>query len=309
MKKFFKFMLFILIFFLIYMGLSYIFLPKQNLIKYGLYKTSSYTILGEEPNTIDTIVVGDSLVYSSISPMEIYKKYGYTVYDCADAGIIIEDAYNYFEIAADSQKPKVAILEPNFFFRNPKKRPWYEKPKKVLQNSLPLFKYHNNWKKMVFNNKSHSWINYYKGYKKNKNIKANQNYDYMHKNKLSAKIPPGNMEYFKKFVSYCKKNNIKLILISVPSQKSWSYDKHKTVEKLAKQYDLTYVNLNLVEDLTIDWSRETKDKGDHLNFYGAQKVSNYVGKYLEDSNLVKNHKGEKGYEDWDKALDYYLKSK
>ncbi len=308
MKKFCKFMLFIIIFIVIYMALSILFLPKQNLLKYGLYTTSANTILGEDPNTIDTIVVGDSLVYSSISPMEIYKKYGYTVYDCADAALIVEDAYEYFEVAADSQKPKIAILEPNMFFRNPKKRPWYSKPSKILRNSFPLIKYHNNWKKIVFNTKAHSWTNYYKGYKKNTDIKASFNYDYMKTNKASSKIPPVNMEYFKKFVSYCKKNNIKLVLISVPSQKSWSYEKSKVIENLAKQYDLTYVNLNLVEDLNIDWSKETKDKGDHLNFYGAQKVSSYVADYLKETGLVKNHKGEKGYEGWDKALKYYLNS-
>ena len=309
MKKFFKFMLFIIVFIILYLGLSYLFLPKDNLLKYGLYNTSSYEILGETPNTIDALVIGDSLVYSSISPMEIYNKYGFTLYDCAEAALLVEDAYAHFEIAADSQKPKIAILEPNMFFRNPKKRPWYSKPTRVLKNSFPLIKYHNNWKKMVFNTKSHSWTNYYKGYKKNKDIKASFNYDYMHKNKISNKIPPGNMEYFKKFVSYCKKNNIELMLISVPSQKSWSYEKHKTIEKLAKQYNITYLNLNLVEDLNIDWTKETKDKGDHLNFYGAQKVSDYIGNYLKINNKLKSHKNEKGYEEWDKALDYYLNTK
>ena len=40
----------------------------------------------------------------------------------------------------------------------------------------------------------------------------------------------------------------------------------------------------------------------------AHKVSSYVADYLKETGLVKNHKGEKGYEGWDKALKYYLNS-
>ena len=307
MKNFGKSILFIIIFVFIYITLSYLFLPKENLAKYGMYNTSLYEVLGEKRNTIDTLVVGDSLVYSSISPMEVYNEYGFTMFDCAEAAFLLSDAYDYLKIAADAQNPKIILVEANMFFRNADKKPWYDRPIKVLKNSLPLVTYHNNWKKMLFlNNKVNSWTNVSKGYKKNTNVKSSSNFDYMQNNKKKQVIPEANYEYIDKIVSYCKQNNIKLIFLGLPSQKSWNYQKHLIVEELANKYNVTYLNLNFNDVVPIDWTKETKDHGDHLNYLGAKKVSSYIGSYLKSFDILPNHQHEKGYEEWDRAVKFYM---
>ena len=136
MKNTIKIIMFITIAAIIYMGLSYLFIPKLNIKKYGMYNTSMYELLAEKQNTIDTIVLGDSLVYSAISPMEIYSKHGYTVFDCAEPAQIMSDAYEYYKIAIDSQNPKIVIIEPNMFFRDPKEKPWFNKTLKILKNTM-----------------------------------------------------------------------------------------------------------------------------------------------------------------------------
>ena len=318
MKNVLKIIIFIANFVIIYIIFSYFFLPKINLYKYGMYNTSLYEILKKKKNTIDTIVLGDSLVYSSVSPMEIYNEYGYTVFDCAEPAQILSDTYEYFKIAMDSQNPKVVIIEPNIFFRDANKKPWYNRPLKIIKNALPLVKYHNNWKKILFKTgKVNNWTNITKGYKKNKKIKASINFDYMNKNlkndpyiedKDYATIPVNNYEYINKIVDYCKERNIKIVLISFPSQRSWNYEKHKVIKKISKEYNLEYKNLNFENEIKIDWKKETKDRGEHLNDQGAKKVSKYVGNYLKEINIVPNHKNEKGYEEWDKASKYYMNS-
>ena len=69
---------------------------------------------------------------------------------------------------------------------------------------------------------------------------------------------------------------------------------------------LAYLNLNLVDELNINWEKETKDRGDHLNYSGAKKVSDFIGSYLQSFDLLTNHKNEKGYEEWDRAVKYYM---
>jgi hypothetical protein len=229
------------------------------------------------------------------------------MFDCAEAAFLISDAYNYLKIAADAQNPKIVMVEANMFFRDANKKPWYDGPIKILKNSLPLVTYHNNWKKMLFfNGGINSWTNVSKGYKKNTSVKSSKNFDYMKDNKKKQVIPTANYEYIEKIVSYCEQNNIKLIFLGLPSQKSWNHQKHMIVEKLANQYDVTYLNLNLVDELDINWETETKDRGDHLNYSGAKKVSDYLGVYLQNFDLLTNHKKEKGYEEWDRAVKYYM---
>ena len=50
---------------------AYIMLPQKNIKKYGLFNIANYEILSETENTIDTVIIGDSLVYSAYIPMEI----------------------------------------------------------------------------------------------------------------------------------------------------------------------------------------------------------------------------------------------
>ena len=72
-------------------------------------------------------------------------------------------------------------------------------------------------------------------------------------------------------------------MISVPSPDNWSYQKHNAVENYARENDVTYLDLNLsVEELGIDWTADTTDRGDHLSFTGARKVTDYLGDYLSE---------------------------
>ena len=307
MKNLIKSIIFVLIFIVIYIGLSFIFVPKNGLKKYGIYKASLYEILAENRNTIDTIILGDSLVYSSVTPMDIYGKYGYTVFDCSEPAQVIADTYEYLKVAVESQNPKVVILEPNILFRDPKKRPWYNKPLKIIKNYLPLISYHNSWKRLLnIDTVNPHVVNAEKGYKRNIDVNPSYNYDYMRLNNKSQRIPNDNFEYLEKIIDYCKKNNIKLVFMAFPSQKSWNYKKHEKMEEISAFYNIEYINLNLIDELNIDWKTETKDFGSHLNFYGAKKVSNYIGEYLNSLNIIESHKNKKGYELWDKAYSDYI---
>ncbi len=302
MKNLFKSIIFIFIFVFLYYGFSYLLLPKDNIKEFGLIKTSQYEILGEAKDSVDAIVVGDSLVYSSVIPMEIYGKYGYTVFDCAQAAFILPDAYAYYKVALESQHPKVVILGGNMFFRNTKKRKWYVKYERTLKNLMPLLNYHNNWKNILFSD--YGIMSIQKGYKLNKTINSGKYIEYMKKNNKKYKMIPENVEYLKKFVNLAEEYDAKLIIIGFPSQNSWNYQKDEKFNELSKELGFTFINLNNY-DLNINWKTDTKDKGGHLNYYGALKATMVIGDILKETNLLEDHRGDEKYKLWDKAYEGY----
>ena len=69
-------------------------------------------------------------------------------------------------------------------------------------------------------------------------------------------------------VSLCKENNIQLILYSSPSPKNWTYAIHNGLEAFAQEYDLEFIDFNLLqEEIGLDWSADCLDDGDHIDFF------------------------------------------
>ena len=309
MKNVIKSIIFIVILICLLEVSAYFLLPQRNIKKYGLLKIANYEILSEKEESIDAVIIGDSLVYSSTSPMEIWHNYGYTMFDCANAAQLIKDSYKNLQLAVQSQHPKIVFFEANVLYRNPKNKSFFLDIYKTAENSFPIFNYHNNWKKVLFkflnNDKIFSEENAYKGYKYNRTVKKAKSKNYMKVTKKAKKIPDVNIEYFEKMVKYSIDNNVKLILISTPNMKSWSYAKHLGAQALASKYNIEFIDLNVDNILNINWRKETKDKGDHLNYQGALKVSNFIGKYLQDTGLFKDHRLDPDYELWNESYQIY----
>ena len=147
MRNFIKSIVFTSLFIVFTILIGVLLLPWHSIAKYGLYKTAAYEVLWEKEDSIDAIFLGDSLIYNSISPMEIYNEYGFATYNCAEPAQMIKNSYEYLEAAIEGQHPKVVFFEANVLFRSPKYKPLYVTLKNVFKNIVPIYKYHNNWKK------------------------------------------------------------------------------------------------------------------------------------------------------------------
>ena len=308
MKNVIKSVLFVSIFAVIVYIVTYFLIPGEDVSKYGVFKAGNYEILSEEKNSVDVIFLGDSLVYSSVSPMEIWNEYGYTTFNCAESAQLTSNAYKQLEVALEKQKPKVVMMESSVLFRDPKNQDIFDKIVYEIKKYLPIISQHNNWKKYLSSDTEYKWINYDKGYKYIKIVRPtrNNNRNYMNKKTLTKSIPEENLEAFDKIVELCKKNNIKLVLMSLPTQKTWNYDRHNTVKKYAEEKNVDFIDINL-EDIGLDWSVDTRDKGSHVNSYGSKKVSKFIGKYLTDTNLVVDHRSDSKYKLWNESYKLYKK--
>ncbi len=110
MKKIFKLIIFIIVFVLLLCIFNEIFNPSGTLNEW--YSTNCIRdFYKQKADTIDVIYLGNSCVYTGISPVEIYENSGITGYSFSSSGQKTWSSYYLLKDALKTQKPKVVFLE------------------------------------------------------------------------------------------------------------------------------------------------------------------------------------------------------
>jgi len=315
---------------------SKIFLPKwidhrmnmMTFIMRGFYQ--------EEKNSLDVIFVGNSDTYRGIDPLVMYHEYGFTSYNYVAAGQRIWTGYAMFEESLKYQEPKIILFNVDELFFT--KQTSYGNSSKVYDNMkfsinkiksvydsnykrsrivklahfLPIFRYHSRYNELTSDDFKYAFYNsryalkgmdmvaYQEPYTGNKNYMKDKNEE--------IELPEVSIYYLDKMYDECQKRNISFVLYHVPSPDSSSYAKYKAVKEYADSKDITYLELNFDNDkIGIDWNEDTSDGGDHLNMFGAVKVSTYLGKYLVDNYDLPDHRNDSKYDYWNDDYEEYLK--
>ncbi len=274
-------------------------------------------IFNERVNTVDFLVIGDSETYTSVSPMEIFNRYGYTGYVSGVPAMKIQDIYSNLDDIYKTQKPKVVLFEANAIFRktgNKFKQIQLTVETWVGRISVPFNKWNNNIldsfdiKYVEMKNEAAKETDFLKGFDYRPVLKAYSGEQWMHISNKKVTIPSINISYLNKIVELCRINGSELILYSAPAPKNWTYEKHNAIQYYADNNNIEYLDMNLFADkIGMDWSKDSADKGDHLNFNGAQKTTAYIGGYLNENCDLSDHRGDSRYDSWNKAWYKYLK--
>ncbi len=278
--------LFISIFALLLAVLSTFFHPKNNREDYGMGEMKANGILAEPANTMDVIFVGDSECALAFAPNVLEEAAGITSYNCGTTGQYLYESYRYLCQALETQTPQVVILETNTIYQECKLSNYLFSKMELL---IPLFRYHDRWKDLRvedFGPVEYTWTDEFKGYMHYTDVEPAPNPDYMIPSADVRGIARWNRQCLKEIQALCEKKGAQLLLVSSPSAKNWSYPNHNGIAALAADMGLTYLDMNLiVEEIGIDWKTDTKDAGDHMNCYGAEKVSRWLGNYLKELGL------------------------
>lgn len=316
MKKIIKRIVSCVLFVAILLGLlqvsSLIFQPKSNDKASGIHYTRANGIFSEPKDSIDTVFIGDSEVYHSFIPLNIWRDYGITSYDVSSPSQKLVYSMEFLKKTFENQSPKIVFLETNAIFR---KSYLEDEITYKAEQIFPVFRYHDRWKNLQLKDFS-ATVEYTanennKGYyftKKSKPATDKAIKEYMKYSDVSAPILSTNKKYLNEIAKFCKTHGARLVLISTPSTKNWNYQRHNTMEAISKDLGVDYIDTNLLrDDIPIDWKKDTKDKGDHLNYNGAVKLTDYVGKYLDDTKLFKDKRNDPSYDNWNTCLDKFEK--
>ncbi len=298
---------FVLGLFILFTSASIVVSPKNNSPASGMEEVSANGILGEKEDTIDALIIGDSESYSSVSPLHIWNRTGYTSYVCGSAGQTLDYSETLLSRALENQSPKFVFLETDAIYRD-------VSAQNVLLSSLTglfdVFRYHNRWKTLNLSDFieqiDFTWTDKYKGFLLNNKSVPSKAANHMKESNTVQQISSVNRQYVEKIKDICDESGAKFVLLSTPSTINWNYERHNGIQQLADDLNCEYIDLNLKNDtLKINWETDTRDAGDHLNYKGAVKVSDYLAEYLKSSGKLSDHRGDKLYELWAEANKAY----
>ena len=274
---------------------------------------SGYTAGGEDAGTIDVLVMGDSNAAQGITPMQWYLESGITGYTYGEGWLSVYKIYYRLRQILKAQQPRVLVLCTSTVYSHPPvPSDWHSAVYDVAEEIFPLLRFHDEWKVLTpqewFSGNDYTWRDVNKGFMPITEAVGYGGGDYMTEVIAPEPIPLPMRHYLDKVTDLCAERGITLVFITVPTT-NWNRARHDGIQAYAEGKGLPYIDFNLPENSAgLDWSTDTADGGTHLNVRGAQHATAALGQYLREHYFLPDHRGEPGYEDWDKDAVAYAEA-
>lgn len=260
-------------------------------------------------NSLDVFAVGSSQLIKGFSSLELYKNYGISSYGLGIEQQSVQNSYAWIRESLKYQNEKVVLFEVKMLFEDTpeaQNRKGFDNMKfslnkleVIIDDSIenksysrfvsflfPITRFHSRWKELNGTDFTKERLNYinYRGYALTSEFSGNTTFSSLDNNSNEeAEITEIRLKYFNKIVDFCEKNNLELVLFKTQDM-DWDSERYNAVKKLADENNLEYIDFNksdLIEKLEFDYSKDC-GADNHLNIYGAEKVSNYIGNYLSE---------------------------
>ncbi|WP_283680971.1 hypothetical protein [Parablautia sp. Marseille-Q6255] len=287
-----------------------------------------------EPDTVDALFLGTSHTYSGIDPMYIYENSGITSFALSGPGMRFDLTYMVLKDALKTQKPKVVFLDMSsvHFDRQQTEGRIHkvldqlplskEKLKfafhtdndelSTLDALFPLFRYHSRWEMLEQQDFQYAagsieapvWRGHYVNYR----VAATEYYFYEEGRKDGeCHIEGRALECLRKIDQLCKDEGIQLVLYKIPAPTWYKLQSDGSAE-LAEEFGVPFLELfYCVDEIGLDPATDFRDRKNHLNQYGAEKVSGYMMKYMQNNFEMEDQRGKNA--DWDQDLILYQERK
>lgn len=284
----------------------------------------------------DVLILGDCEVYENISTVALWEQFGITSYIRGSADQSIWQSYYLLEDTLRYETPQVVILSilsmKNDSVENEAynrmtldKMKWSRSKLNSIKVSMtpeesllgylfPIVRFHSRWSSLTkedfkyYFNKPKVTANGYlmqTGVKPVTTVpKPVELADYSFSEK--------NFGYLEQIKRLCDENNIELVLFKAPSiYPIWYEEYNRQIEEFADENGILYINsLEEIEAADIDFSTDTFDYGQHLNVYGAEKLSRYIGNILLENYGFDNHYNDKAVcDEWEQLRIRYYEEK
>lgn len=312
-----RILIFSLLFICIYMRITR--LAQPDWFEWNNYDTI-HAFYKEPRDTIETVFLGSSVTANGIIPAQLYEEQGICAYNLGTEQQPVFASYYWMKEAyhLHSKTLKTVVFDVSMLRRTPKEN-FYRKALDAMHFSgvkyqaikehasgfrdfmsymMPVLAYHDRWKSLTetdFAELNYTVPCYMRGY----NITTEKLIDrvagtqdilapaYVVKdNSKTAVFDEQSLNYLEQMYLFCREHQLQLVLIKTPvgtkSKLNWTDSDHLGVQKLADDYGIEFLDFNykpLIDEIGYDHANDSRE-GIHLNYYGAGKLTSWLGRYL-----------------------------
>lgn len=310
--------------------LDHIFIPKyidENID--GRITAEFYN----ESVPLDVIGLGSSTMYNAMSPVALYRDYGFTSYVRSNASQTVWQSYYLLKDAIKYNKPKLVIFDVSFmkygeeFIEEPSNRKTIEhmrdplakynavmaskyEQEQPISYYLPILRYHSRWKSLSANDLKYAY-DYpevtFDGFIMESRVPKEQHI-YAPEALEEAVFPQKAEAYLDKIIELCRREDIQLLLMKTPTYvNSWHAEYDELLTKKASENGIVYINFDTTsENAGITVRTDYIDDGEHFNISGAEKFNHILGQYLKDNYELPEHSSENEIKSvWDEKVQKY----
>lgn len=310
-----KSIIYILIFVLLFYGVSSVLVAKWQ--DHNCETDVLKEFYDTKKNTVDVAFIGSSQIAAGASPMTLYENYGISSYALGSSNQNLMCSYYLLKECLKYQDISTVVMDVSMLYvsgdtnsmrkvidnmplsKNKLDLILAQRQLEIAQPAwtyvFPIIKYHTRWKSLT--EEDFFWTKQeklqYRGGVLFNGLEA-QAYDSIcidNDGPEKAKIIDYELEYFKKILAFCKEKNLNVVLIKTPKA-NWNLNKHEQAQQFADEAGLPFLDFNTGEMLSaigFDVTQDMKDM-DHLNIRGAEKMSDYIGKYLVEHYELEDHR-------------------
>ena len=295
----------------------------------GIYGVTKFYELDE--NTIDVLILGSSHAFEDFNTGVLWEKYGIASYILAGSIQPMWNTYYYLKEALKTQTPELIVLEGYATIFDEE----YSDDSRIINNNYGLHWSSDKIDSIKVSAPKDRWTEFLLEYMqyhtrytelssadflKNKNDCFYEDWKGFCCNMVTTSLDPFDVrgiteragiyekteKYYRAIIELAQMNNIPIIVIVSPYAgiSELHQQKFNTASDIAAEYEVPFVNCNLLcDEIGIDYSTDVADVG-HLNYKGSQKYSSFIGSYLIENYDISDRRGEASYESWHRDAAY-----
>lgn len=316
-----KFVIFVVLFVLIFNNTNYVLRDKS--------KTEAIALSLDKPDgTYDVILVGPSHMQYGIQPAQLFGEYGIASCNVSSTAQSIPASYYVTKEMIERHDPEVVILDlfcvfyPGANFSTTRFHQAIDsfpisinkiqaikdlaEEEDRAEYYIPYLLYHSRWKTLQrYDYKAFAEFN--ETYQIREGTQVFTSPFTPVDESLTTPLPEMSEEYLKKIVELCKETDTELLLTVIPYRADVDNNNtsaeiqqkmYNRIRMLAQEWGVDYLNgLHYLSNMNFSFTTDMLEYS-HVNASGAEKVTDFYGKYIKNNYDVPDRRNDDEYSDW-----------